>query len=78
MTLAQLAALCDFEKSNMARIEKGNTNPTYKTLYKISKALSISIKDLVNIDQSNSNVKKDSRFRGNDFDIFYHATNIVA
>ncbi len=50
MTLAQLAALCDFEKSNMARIEKGNTNPTYKTLYKISKALSISIKDLVNID----------------------------
>ena len=49
-SLAKLAAECDFEKSNMARIEKGNTNPTYKTLYKIAKALSISITELVNID----------------------------
>ena len=27
MTLVQLAAECDFDTSNMARIEKGNTNP---------------------------------------------------
>jgi|JI6StandDraft_1071083.scaffolds.fasta_scaffold248702_2 transcriptional regulator with XRE-family HTH domain len=50
MTLAQLAAQCDFEKSNMARIEQGNTNPTYKTLYKISKALSISVSELVAVE----------------------------
>ena len=50
MTLAQLAAECDFEKANMARIEKGGTNPTYKTLYKISKALSVTISELVSID----------------------------
>ncbi len=50
MTLAKLAAECDFEKSNMVRIEKGKTNPTYKTLYKIAKALSISISELVNFD----------------------------
>lgn len=50
MTLAQLAAYCDFEKSNMARIEQGNTNPTFKTLYKISKALSITVSELVDLD----------------------------
>ena len=49
MTLTQLAALCNFEKSNMARIENGKTNPTYKTLYKIAKALSITVKELVDI-----------------------------
>lgn len=49
MTLTQLAAFCDFEKSNMARIENGKTNPTYKTLYKIAKALSITVKELVDI-----------------------------
>ena len=50
MTLAQLAAHCDFEKSNMARIEKGNTNPTFKTLSKISKALNVTVSELVAIE----------------------------
>lgn len=50
VTLAKLAAECDFEKSNMARIEKGKTNPTFKTLLKISKALSISVIELVDIE----------------------------
>ncbi len=50
MTLAQLEAECDFEKSNMARIEKGNTNPTYKTLLKVANALSLSISELVIFD----------------------------
>ncbi len=50
MTLAQLAAECDFEKSNMARLEKGATNPTFKTLHKISKALAITVSELVNLD----------------------------
>lgn len=39
----ELASLCDFEKSNMSRIEAGNTNPTVFTLYKISSALKIPI-----------------------------------
>ncbi len=34
-----LAALCDFEKSNMSRIESGKTNLTLKNMYKISRAL---------------------------------------
>jgi len=43
----QLASACNFEKSNMSRLESGNTNPTVYTLYKISKALDVSISDLV-------------------------------
>ena len=35
----ELASRCNFEKSNMSRIESGNTNPTIFTLYKISRAL---------------------------------------
>lgn len=50
MTLAQLGAECDFEKSNMARIEKGKTNPTYKILLKVANALSLSISELVLFD----------------------------
>ena len=43
-----LAALCNFEKSNMARIEAGRTNLTLKTLFKISQALEITISELLN------------------------------
>jgi transcriptional regulator with XRE-family HTH domain len=43
---AELAALCNFEKSNMARIESGGTNLTIRTLLKISKALKVEIVDL--------------------------------
>ncbi len=42
-----LSAKCNFEKSNMARIEAGNTNPTIYTLYKIAKNLNISLTELV-------------------------------
>ena len=45
-----LAALCNFEKSNMARIESGRTNPTFLTLHKISVALNVSLSILVDID----------------------------
>ena len=40
-----LAMDCDFEKSNMSRIESGKTNITILTLYKISNALDTEIKD---------------------------------
>ena len=46
----ELASLCDFEKSNMSRIEAGRTNPTIGTLLKISNALNISITVLVDIE----------------------------
>lgn len=46
----ELAYQCNFEKSNVSRIEAGKTNVTLKTLYLISKALSVSIKQLVDID----------------------------
>jgi transcriptional regulator with XRE-family HTH domain len=42
----QLACLCDFEKSNMSRIESERTNPTVGTLYKISKELGVNIVEL--------------------------------
>lgn len=44
-----LANACEFEKSNMRRIEAGNTNVTAKTLYKIAKALEVTIAELVNV-----------------------------
>ena len=42
----ELASLCDFEKSNMSRLEAGNTNPTLYTLFKICIALDISLPEL--------------------------------
>ncbi len=45
-----LAAACNFETSNMSRIEAGKTNLTVKTLYKIAYALDVSVADLVNVE----------------------------
>lgn len=45
-----LAAMCNFEKGNMSRIEAGRTNPTLTTLYKISQALEIKITDIVDFE----------------------------
>lgn len=46
----ELAALCNFEKSNMSRLEAGNTNPTAYTLYIISQKLGIDVSEfLVNL-----------------------------
>jgi Helix-turn-helix. len=47
----ELADRCNFEKSNMSRIEAGRTNLTLKTLYTISNALSIPIKDFFNFEE---------------------------
>ncbi len=45
-----LASLCDFEKSNLSRLEAGNTNPTIYTLKKIADNLNISLKELMDFD----------------------------
>lgn len=44
-----LAAVCNFEKSSMSRIEAGGTNLTVGTLLKISEALDVEIVDLIKI-----------------------------
>lgn len=41
-----LAAACNFEKSNMARLEAGKTNPTLFTLKKIADNLNITLEEL--------------------------------
>jgi ribosome-binding protein aMBF1 (putative translation factor) len=39
----ELAAKCNFEKSNMSRLEAGRVNPTLSTLEKVAKALDVSL-----------------------------------
>ena len=46
MTQNQLAINCNFEKSSMSKIESGQVNMSYLTLYKICKGLNISMKEL--------------------------------
>ncbi|MFI3287625.1 MAG: helix-turn-helix transcriptional regulator [Rikenellaceae bacterium] len=43
-----LADLCNFETSNMCRIEQGGSNLTLMNLYKISIALRVDIRELFN------------------------------
>jgi len=47
ITQTELAYRCDIEKTNMRRIEAGNTNPTIITLRKICTGLGITLKDLM-------------------------------
>lgn len=47
MTLEELAIEADVETSQIFRIEKGIINPTLSTLFKISRALKLELKDLV-------------------------------
>ena len=42
----ELAHRCDFDKSNLGRIEKGRTKPTLSTLIKICQALGIELSDI--------------------------------
>ena len=38
-----IAAKCNFEKSNMSRLEAGRVNPTLSTLEKVAKALEVDL-----------------------------------
>lgn len=44
----KLALEVDLSENQIRRIEKGQTNPTIRTLLKIAKALNVDIKDLFN------------------------------
>ncbi len=46
MSQQDLAAKCNFEKSNMSRLEAGRANATLSTLKTVSKALEINIIEL--------------------------------
>jgi len=46
-----LASMCNFEKSNMARLESGRSNPKFLTLYKISIALNVPLSQLVDLEK---------------------------
>lgn len=50
MDQQDLAAACNFEKSNMSRIEAGGNNVTFRTLLKISRALKVKLKDLLDVE----------------------------
>lgn len=50
MNQQDLAARCNFEKSNMSRIEAGRTNLTVRSLDRIARALDVKIRDLVDVE----------------------------
>lgn len=47
ITQMALGEMCDFERSNMRRIESGKNNLTLKTLLKIARALNVDLKDFL-------------------------------
>jgi len=49
-SIQQFSDLLDMEYNNLIRIEKGRTNPTIITLYKISQLLGVKLIDLVDIE----------------------------
>ena len=50
MSLEELAAASNMDNANIARLESGNTNPTIRTLYKISRGLNVKLKELVDVE----------------------------
>lgn len=48
LTQTDLANLCEFERSNMNRIEAGNINPSAYVLYSISLKLNVDASELLN------------------------------
>ena len=50
MTQQQISDVCDFEKSTVSRLESGRTNLTVKNLFKISQALGVQMKELVDVE----------------------------
>ena len=48
----ELADRCNFEKSNVSRIEAGRTNLTLKSLFLISRALDIPLKNFFELEST--------------------------
>lgn len=47
----EFAAMLEYEKSNMSRLESGKVNPRIATLLEVAKALEIPLSELVDIDR---------------------------
>ena len=47
LTQQRVASDCDFEKSNLSRIESGKTNPTALSLFKIARSLNICVSEFL-------------------------------
>ena len=45
---SDLARACDKDRQAIERLENGKTNPTIFSLFEVSKALNIKVKDLIN------------------------------
>lgn len=50
----ELGNLCNIERSNMNRIEAGNTNPSSFLLYQIAEKLGVPASDLLNFDSTSN------------------------
>lgn len=50
MTQQELAALLDYEKSNLSRLESGTVNIKLSTIYKIAQAFEISMSELLDVE----------------------------
>ncbi len=46
MTQNELSQKCQIEKASMSKIESGQSNPTVRTLFKISRVLEVPIAEL--------------------------------
>lgn len=49
LSQSELATAANIEKATLGHIELGTRNPTVKTLYKISKALGVSLIELMKL-----------------------------
>jgi transcriptional regulator with XRE-family HTH domain len=47
LSQSELSAIADIEKATVGHIELGTRNPTIKTLFKLAKALDVSLSELV-------------------------------
>jgi transcriptional regulator with XRE-family HTH domain len=47
LTLAELAAMSGVSRSMLSEIERGNANPTYGTLWHLTRALKIDLNSLI-------------------------------
>ena len=50
ISIQELSDKLDIEYNNLIRIEKGRTNPTLGTLYKISQILNVKLTEIVDVE----------------------------
>jgi transcriptional regulator with XRE-family HTH domain len=50
LSIQEFSDMINVEYNNLIRIEKGRTNPTLGTLYKICQALNVRVVDIVDVE----------------------------